>query len=254
MPGNRVMAGRLVAGRISAGSPVALAKPNLGRRSEGTDTMQAWERFLTGGPNALVPTQNFVVASWLRSQEHGINPTGRSAPIVATGSAIHALRRRHAEFLAAAAGVFAHVGEMFSGSGSMLLLTNTDGVILDAVGDRHTLEQGEDIHLTPGGDWREGAIGTNGIGTALATGRPAQVHASEHFCEGFRYPARELPKIFRLVQWILITDEFLKLGRGVSLDLQNRREPNLADYLLEGIFSINHTFDARKRHTFAARL
>ena len=186
MPGNRTMTGRLAAGRMSAGSPVALAKPNLGRRSEGTDTMQAWERFLTGGPNALVPTQNFVVASWLRSQQHGINPTGRSAPIVATGSAIHALRRRHAEFLAAAAGVFAHVGEMFSGSGSMLLLTNTDGVILDAVGDRHTLEQGEDIHLTPGGDWREGAIGTNGIGTALATGRPAQVHASEHFCEGIK--------------------------------------------------------------------
>jgi transcriptional regulator of acetoin/glycerol metabolism len=29
-------------------------------------------------------------------------------------------------------------------------------------------------------------IGTNGIGTALATGRPAQVHATEHFCEGIK--------------------------------------------------------------------
>jgi transcriptional regulator of acetoin/glycerol metabolism len=29
-------------------------------------------------------------------------------------------------------------------------------------------------------------VGTNGIGTALATGRPAQVHAAEHFCEGIK--------------------------------------------------------------------
>jgi transcriptional regulator of acetoin/glycerol metabolism len=38
----------------------------------------------------------------------------------------------------------------------------------------------------PGGDWREHTVGTNGIGTALATGRPAQVHAAEHFCEGIK--------------------------------------------------------------------
>ena len=160
--------------------------PNLARSTESTDTMQAWERFLTGGPTARVPTRNFVVASWLRSQQHGIDPAGRLAPLVAAGTAIPALRRRHSEFLAASASVFAQIGEMFAGSGSMLLLTNVDGVILDAVGDRRTLEQGEYIHLTPGGDWREGAIGTNGIGTALATGRPAQVHASEHFCEGIK--------------------------------------------------------------------
>ena len=184
MPGKRITTGRTITG--NTGAAMSVATPYIGRHPESTDTMQAWERFLTGGPSALAPTRNFVVASWLRSQQLGVNPTGRSAPIVAAGPAIQVLRRRHAEFLAAAAGVFAQVGEMFSGSGSMLLLTNTDGVILDAVGDRHTLELGEDIHLTPGGDWREGAIGTNGIGTALATGRPAQVHASEHFCEGIK--------------------------------------------------------------------
>jgi transcriptional regulator of acetoin/glycerol metabolism len=57
---------------------------------------------------------------------------------------------------------------------------------LDAVGDRRTLDQGQDIHLTQGGAWGENVIGTNGIGTALATGRPAQVHAAEHFCEGIK--------------------------------------------------------------------
>ena len=174
------------AAKSLAGGGLAEAAPHILQRAEGSDTMAAWERFLSGDPLAAVPSRNFVVASWLRSQELGINPTGRAAPIVARGEAIDQLRRRHAELLTASAAVFSQMAEMFNGSRSIMLLTNPDGVVLDAVGDRLTLEQGEDIHLTPGGDWREGAVGTNGIGTALATGRPAQVHAAEHFCEGIK--------------------------------------------------------------------
>ncbi len=172
--------------RTRLAESVLLKTPAIGQRTEASDTMEAWERFLTGDGSVVVPSRNFVVASWLRSRQLGINPTGRSAPIVASGGAMELLRARNAELLAAAAGVFAQVGEMFSGSRSMMLLTNPEGVILDVVGDPHTLDQGEDIHLKPGGDWREDTVGTNGIGTAIATGRPAQVHASEHFCEGIK--------------------------------------------------------------------
>ncbi|WP_428390693.1 sigma-54-dependent Fis family transcriptional regulator [Lichenicoccus sp.] len=166
--------------------PPALALPTIHRQSDSSDTMEAWERFLTGDGSVVIPARNFVVASWLRSQQLGIDPVGRSAPMVATGAAIRPLRERHAELLAAAEGVFAQAAPMLSGSRSMMLLTNPDGIILDVIGDPFTLEQGEDIHLKPGGDWREAAIGTNGIGTALATARPAQVHASEHFCDGIK--------------------------------------------------------------------
>ncbi len=162
------------------------ALTHLRPRFEGADTMDAWERFLGGDPRAPVPGRHFVVASWLRSQELGINPTGRAAPLIAQGDAIAQLRRRHAGLLAAAAPVFALLADMLGGSRSIMLLTNPDGVVLDAAGDRQTLHQGENIHLTPGGDWREDTVGTNGIGTALATGRPAQVHAAEHFCEGIK--------------------------------------------------------------------
>ena len=165
---------------------VALAAPTIQRQSDSSDTMEAWERFLTGDGSVVIPARNFVVASWLRSQQLGIDPIGRSAPMVATGAAIRLLRERHAELLAAAGSVFAQAAPMLSGSRSMMLLTNPDGIILDVIGDPFTLEQGEDIHLAPGGDWRESAIGTNGIGTALATARPAQVHATEHFCDGIK--------------------------------------------------------------------
>jgi transcriptional regulator of acetoin/glycerol metabolism len=148
--------------------------------------MLAWERFLTGEPHAAAPAGNYVVSSWQRSLHLGVDPTGRAAPFAAFGDALHLLRERHHDLRSAAATVFADVPELLAGSQSIMVLTDANGVVLDSIGDGRTLEQGLDIHLMPGGDWREDVVGTNGIGTALATGRPAQVHAAEHFCEGIK--------------------------------------------------------------------
>ena len=74
-------------------------------RNAVADTMLAWERFLTGHPRAAPPAGNFVVSSWQRSMALGVNPTGRTAPILAHGDAMHALREHHHELLDAAAGV-----------------------------------------------------------------------------------------------------------------------------------------------------
>jgi sigma-54 dependent transcriptional regulator, acetoin dehydrogenase operon transcriptional activator AcoR len=155
-------------------------------RAEESDTMLAWERFLTGEPFAQPPGRNFLVSSWLRSREFGIDPTARAAPILRDADALEELRQRHRVLLGAAHGVFQAASEHLVGSRSILLLTTCDGVVLRAVGDHRTLDAGQLIHLTEGGDWRESSIGTNGIGTALASGRPAQVHAAEHFCEGIK--------------------------------------------------------------------
>ena len=45
----------------------------VGSRAEASDTMLAWERFLTGEPFAQPPARNFVVSSWLRSRDFGID-------------------------------------------------------------------------------------------------------------------------------------------------------------------------------------
>jgi len=166
--------------------PQGLPPFNIQHSSAGRDTMLAWERFLTDDPHGIDPVRNFVVSSWLRSRELGINPRGRAAPLAARGDAMEHLRERHADLLGAAADVFATSAPLFGGSRSLMLLTNPDGIVLDAVGDHQTLDAGQSIHLMQGGDWREDTVGTNGIGTALATRRPAQVHASEHFCEGIK--------------------------------------------------------------------
>jgi sigma-54 dependent transcriptional regulator, acetoin dehydrogenase operon transcriptional activator AcoR len=148
------------------------------------DTMLAWERFLAGESAVSVPSA--LIASWQRSLQSGVNPSANLAPFAVRGDAVEALRWRHRELLAASDRLFAATADLFADSHSILLLTNQDGVILKAAGDLRTLTAGEKIHLTAGGDWREGMAGTNGIGTALATGEPTYIHGSEHFCEGIK--------------------------------------------------------------------
>ncbi|MCB8876882.1 sigma-54-dependent Fis family transcriptional regulator [Acidisoma silvae] len=166
--------------------PQGLRPFNIQHDSASRQTMCAWERFLTDDPQGTGAVGSFVVSSWLRSRELGINPRGKAAPLAALGDAMTHLRERHGDLLGAAADVFATSTQLFSGSRSLMLLTNPDGIVLDAIGDNQTLDAGQSIHLMQGGDWREDTVGTNGIGTALATRRPAQVHASEHFCEGIK--------------------------------------------------------------------
>jgi len=148
------------------------------------NTMRAWERFLAGDSSLSVPSA--LVASWQRSLQSGVNPSANLAPFAVHGDAVEALRWRHRELLAASDRLFAATADLFADSHSILLLTNQDGVVLKAAGDLRTLTAGEKIHLTTGGDWREGMAGTNGIGTALATGEPTYIHGSEHFCEGIK--------------------------------------------------------------------
>jgi transcriptional regulator of acetoin/glycerol metabolism len=150
------------------------------------EKMWAWERFLTGEPEAAIPLGNVVVSSWRRSLQLGVNASGRAAPIAAAGEKFAAIKHRNRQLIAASADIFRRMRDVFEESRCMMLLTGPDGIVLEAVGDNRTLTEGERIHLLPGGQWCEDVIGTNGIGTALATGQPAQVHAAEHFCEGIK--------------------------------------------------------------------
>ncbi len=153
--------------------------------SEG-DTIRAWERFLTGEPDAATPLAQIVIASWQRSLSLGVNPASRAAPLAAQGDRFFALRHRNRDLIIAAADIFRRLGGLLAESRCMMLLTDPFGIVLETAGDPRTLGDGEAIHLGAGGQWDEATIGTNGIGTALATGRAAQVHGPEHFCEGIK--------------------------------------------------------------------
>ena len=152
-----------------------------------TKTMQAWERFLTGdAATGRLPVRRMIEHSWARSVASGVDAHGSGSPLVADEDQFHRLRRENRELLAAAAHTFEHSARLLEGTSAMVILTDRNGTILETGGDTRTIDAGHDISLERGGSWNESVVGTNGIGTALSTGKPVFVHAAEHFCEGVK--------------------------------------------------------------------
>jgi len=152
-------------------------------------TMRAWEMLVEGRqePDCMaLPVRSPIIDSWYRCADGGIDALRNEAPIETDKEVVSALARSNAELLAAAARPFAAIGKLLSGTGAMLMLADSDGVLIDAIGDEKTIFEGMDIHLGIGGKWTEDVVGTNGIGTALWTGEPVFVHAAEHFCAGIK--------------------------------------------------------------------
>lgn len=153
------------------------------------DTMRAWECFVEEGHASYDVKQTVrsdILASWTRCTDSGVSALSNATPQKVSEDDIHTLRRKNRSLCEAASLAFEGLTPHLSGTGAILILTDQSGTIIQAVGDTQTLEAGREIHLEVGGVWDERTIGTNGIGTALSTGMPTYVHASEHFCLGIK--------------------------------------------------------------------
>nr|WP_311765258.1 GAF domain-containing protein [Streptomyces zingiberis] len=69
----------------------------------------------------------------------------------------------------------------------IMVVTDADGRVLWRDGSARVRRDADRVGLEPGASWAEEAVGTNGIGTALVTGRPLRVHSAEHFVRGHHH-------------------------------------------------------------------
>lgn len=154
--------------------------------SEG-EIRRAWEKYVTGsspGEQGAAGVRNEIARSWQRSLKFGVDAAKPHSRKIEEEGDLYRLRRRNDYLRKAARSAMARLEPHLSEARAILILTDREGVIIDALGDNSVLDKGQEIHLEVGGVWNEKIIGTNGIGTALKTGKPTYVHAAEHFCEG----------------------------------------------------------------------
>ena len=124
--------------------------------------------------------------SWVRSTSAGIDPRCGEAPSAEDASEVEKLRQSNRELCRAARGSLDKIGRMLHGAEAMLILTDENGLVIEAIGDPKTLAAGRDINLHVGALWNEHAVGTNGIGTTLWAGEPMFVHGGEHYVEALK--------------------------------------------------------------------
>ncbi|WP_454918113.1 sigma-54-dependent Fis family transcriptional regulator [Xanthobacter sediminis] len=158
----------------SAGGPVLLPPAGI------PDIRRAWEAFHQDGV-ALPAVRPQVIASWQRSRAYRIAASRAEAPVVSEAE-LHRRRQQNLRLVHAARPAMEEARALLADARSMLILTDTCGTILETEGDARAVDTGHAVKLQRGGVWQEAEIGTNAIGTALAAGRPVQIHADEHFC------------------------------------------------------------------------
>jgi len=148
--------------------------------------MSAWERFLADqkAPDQLV--RPVVLDSWKRCDLNRVDPHLTKAPLDADRQRLEQSRRRHAALREAAQPILQRAGELLSQADNIVLLTDPGGLILDSAGDPRACDKAHAINLVVGGRWDEVLVGTNAIGTALATRQPVHLYGCEHFCAGIK--------------------------------------------------------------------
>lgn len=147
---------------------------------------RSWKQFQRSGRFTEDALRRVVGESWRRCLNAHVDPSRNQAPIGLEGGAIAGLLHRNRELLEAGRPVLQLSRECLSETGTLMVLTGPEGVVLDVAGDSQTLTPAEKIHLMPGATWNEVHCGTNAIGTALSLEQPVQIHSEEHYCEGIK--------------------------------------------------------------------
>ncbi|MEW2131250.1 GAF domain-containing protein [Streptomyces sp. NPDC005435] len=132
------------------------------------------------GKRARIAPRPVIEQSWARMLRSGLDPEhGRGSRLL---SAEEVGRRRREsplrlvlpvlrEGLLSVADVARHI----------MVVADAEGRVLWREGDPAVLRKADILGFEPGADWREGAVGTNGVGTPAVVRRPVQVFGAEHF-------------------------------------------------------------------------
>ncbi|MDH4392088.1 MAG: GAF domain-containing protein, partial [Aquabacterium sp.] len=121
-----------------------------------------------------------ILDSWVRSLQAGLDPAAPlTVPVV--GAAELAQRRAQAgDVRRLAQAELATLAQQIAGSNFLLAFADHDGVILDLIADNRFATSSSSAGIVAGSRWHESVCGTNGLGTALATGAPVAVNGLAH--------------------------------------------------------------------------
>ncbi|SEF97091.1 sigma-54-dependent Fis family transcriptional regulator [Marinobacterium lutimaris] len=133
-------------------------------------------------PNLVRPV---VAQSWIRCKDSGLDPTRSDAP-ASDQDELAYRQASNTELLDAAQPILRHARDALFRADSIMVLSDAQGLILEAEADKAVYSAAGRVNLIEGGQWGEFAVGTNAIGTAIAAEEPVQLYGAEHFCAGIK--------------------------------------------------------------------
>ena len=162
-----------------------------------------------------------ILDSWVRCMQSGLDSAAPVVVPVVEAADLRRRRERSEVVRRLAQGELETLSQQIAGSNFLLAFADREGVILDLYTDNRFSMSGSDAGIIAGSCWGESLCGTNGLGTALASGRSVAVTGLEHY--------------------------FLKLG-DVSCTATPVRD---AHGEVVGVLDASSYFESRQRHTQA---
>lgn len=148
---------------------------------------ESWESFLrNGGASQEDSLRCLVEDSWKRCAGANVDPSINQAASPLAAGDFSILKYQLRDLLEASKPVMVLARDFLSETGTVMVLTDQKGIVLEVEGDGSAMGPAEKVHLLPGASWDEVQCGTNAIGTAISLGQPVQIHSEEHFCEGIK--------------------------------------------------------------------
>jgi transcriptional regulator of acetoin/glycerol metabolism len=152
------------------------------RKETGRKMVEIWENLHMKGSHDEIILSPVIKESWQRCKSMNIDRFMRRNYYI-IGE--HELKKRKAanhSLLEEATIGMQSLYDFTKGSGFAFALTDSEGFILERIGDKSELDFTSRSNFIEGSNWSERIIGTNAVGTALATRQPIQVFAYEHYC------------------------------------------------------------------------
>lgn len=139
-----------------------------------------WENYIVNHQISK-DTRREISESWKRCRKLGTDPYGGIGPEV-SGKELDSRIKVKEELLSIARPIMDSVYEIIKDTVYSVVITDQDGIILDALITDPIRIKSQDLNFLPGSKWDEKSVGTNAIGTALAIDQPIQVVGAEHYC------------------------------------------------------------------------
>jgi transcriptional regulator of acetoin/glycerol metabolism len=150
------------------------------RKEELDRLSHQWEMFMERGV-VHADTQPVVLRSWKECRDYGLDPQKGRGKIVDPAMCKN-IREQGRILLETARPIMLSVFEIVERSHFLLVLTDSEGYVLETIGDQVVAGKAEDLRFTPGNLWTNLEVGSNAIGVALKYGTAVQMVGAEHYC------------------------------------------------------------------------
>jgi len=208
-----------------------------------------WNQFIESGELEYNILPSHIAESWQRSREAGVNPYRSITGISESEAKVSHLPP---ELLQSAYPIMDEIYDSVRGSGFKVCLIDANGFLIHSVPQTDT-----SVRV----NWRESSIGTNAIGTAIATGESLQVIGTQHYCYDFHHLVTTAAPIFdhkgnlltvlaligqasedhsHILTMLVkaagkIVDHFIILAKNQQLKKSNQRLTNIFNIMSDGV-------------------